>query len=64
MSIESSTATTATGRNVATGTDSTATTDIENSALQIINLSKIYSDFRLDRINLNLPLGYIMGLIG
>lgn len=64
MNIESRTATTETGRNIAAGTDRTATADIENSALQIRNLSKTYGDFKLDNINLTLPSGYIMGLIG
>ena len=34
------------------------------AALQIDNLSKSYSDFRLDGISLSVPKGRIVGLIG
>lgn len=34
------------------------------NALEIRNLSKSYKDFKLDNINLTLPMGSIMGLIG
>lgn len=34
------------------------------NALEITNLSKSYTDFSLDRINLSLPSGSIMGLVG
>jgi len=34
------------------------------NALEINNLSKNYTDFLLDRINLSLPAGSIMGLVG
>lgn len=65
MSIENRTARDGAGRTAVINTDNrTAAIDMPDSALQIINLSKTYSDFRLDRINLTLPSGYIMGLIG
>ena len=35
-----------------------------NNALEIRNLSKNYGDFRLDQINLTVPAGTIVGLIG
>jgi len=34
------------------------------NALEIRNLSKSYKDFKLDNVNLTLPMGSIMGLIG
>jgi ABC-2 type transport system ATP-binding protein len=34
------------------------------NALEITNLSKIYTDFSLDNISLSLPTGSIMGLVG
>ena len=34
------------------------------NALEIKNLSKEYPHFRLDRLNLTLPGGCIMGLVG
>ncbi len=34
------------------------------NALEIINLTKYYPDFKLDNLNLTLPSGCIMGLIG
>ena len=36
----------------------------EYNALEIKNLSKEYPHFRLDRLNLTLPGGCIMGLVG
>ena len=35
-----------------------------NNILEVTDLSKSFSDFRLDGINFSLPYGYIMGLIG
>ena len=35
-----------------------------NNALEIRNLSKHYEDFQLDHINLTVPAGAIVGLIG
>lgn len=35
-----------------------------NNALEVKGLSKAYTDFVLNDINFNLPMGYIMGLIG
>lgn len=35
-----------------------------SNAIEIRNLSKKYKDFTLDNINLTLPAGYIMGVIG
>ncbi len=35
-----------------------------NNILEVTDLSKSFSDFRLDGINFSLPCGYIMGLIG
>ena len=58
------TAAISTGRTAAISTARTAAINTANTALQIRNLSKTYSDFKLDRINLELPSGYIMGLIG
>ena len=34
------------------------------NAIEIKNLTKSYPGFQLDRLNLNLPKGYIMGLVG
>lgn len=34
------------------------------NAIEITNLCKNYKDFALDRINLTMPTGYIMGIIG
>lgn len=38
--------------------------DEEMNALEIRNLTKAYKDFKLDNLNLTLPSGCIMGLIG
>lgn len=38
--------------------------DTEKISLEVKNLSKKWSDFTLDDINITLPEGYIMGLIG
>lgn len=38
--------------------------DTEKISLEVRNLSKKWSDFTLDNINISLPEGYIMGLIG
>ncbi|MGN0704119.1 MAG: ABC transporter ATP-binding protein [Lentihominibacter sp.] len=37
---------------------------MNRNAIEIRNLTKTFGDFRLDSINLALPSGYIMGLIG
>lgn len=44
--------------------EGTTRTAADGTAIEIRNLSKTYSDFKLDKINLTLPSGYIMGLIG
>ena len=35
-----------------------------NNILEIKNLTKSYNDFKLNKVNLEIPAGYIMGLIG
>ena len=34
------------------------------NAIEIKNLCKSYKDFKIDNLNLTLPGGYIMGLVG